>query len=58
MDGPLKRFAFHFHKCPNVAEARMPDFETESQCFGGDISLCFSSLHFERPCICKKPYQF
>ena len=34
MDGPLERFAFHFHKCPNVAEAQKPDCETESLYFG------------------------
>ena len=30
----LERFALHFHKCPDVAEAKKPDFETESQYFG------------------------
>jgi len=30
----LERFALQFHKCPNVAKAQKPDFETESQYFG------------------------
>ena len=26
-----ERFVLHFHKCPDVVEAKKPDFETESQ---------------------------
>ena len=40
----LERFALHFHKCPDVVEAHLPDFETEGQYLG--LIQAFTLAHF------------